>query len=149
MMEQEARRKEEGNLAATRGKAVRTPKGWETEVDVHPWRGLPYPLEPAIGWFIEKRPYNLLEQAQQCWADRGSLDLRDVNIAAASKAGVKRAVKNGVSGGARAGAVGWLGGGAELPAVAGGAALGGAGGFAQGAAWSAVEQMCRPKPGKR
>lgn len=146
-MEQEE--KEGRRLVATRGKAARTPEGWETEVDIQPWRGGPYPLEPAVGRFIEKRPYNLLERAQQCWTDRGSLDLRDVDMATAAAAGAKKAAKSAVLGGAKAGTVGWLGGGAELPVVALGAAAGGGSGFVQGAAWSAVEQMCRPKGVKR
>ena len=140
---------EERTLVGTRGKATRTPEGWETQVDVQPWRGVPYPLEPAIGHFVERRPYNLLEQAQQCWTDRGSLDLRDVDMATAAGAGVKQAVKSAASGGAKAAAIGWLGGGAEIPAVAMGVAAGGGQGFARGAAWSAVEQMCRPKVTRR
>lgn len=147
IMEQKGR--EGPKLVATRGKAIRTPEGWEIPVDAQPWRGVPYPLEPAVGHFVEERPYNLLEQAQQCWTDRGSLDVRDVDMATAAEAGVKRAFKSAASGAAKAGAVGWLGGGAEFPAIAIGAAGGGAGGFAQGAAWSAVKQMCRPKMGNR
>ena len=139
----------EHELVATRGKAVRTAEGWETEVDIQPWRGGPYLLEPTIGRFVEKRPYNLLERAQQCWDDRGTLDLRDVDMATAAEAGAKRAAKKAISGGAKAGAIGWLGGGAEVPAVIGGAAVGGVRGFAEGAAWSAVDQMCRPKSGRR
>jgi len=145
LMEEQAERDRSRRSLVGVDHEVRTREGWKGSVDVHPWQGVPYPLEPSIGRIPYTRPLDLIDQAKQCWVDRRSLDFRDVDVSTALEAGAKGAVRDALKDGAKAGAVGWIGGGTEAPAVAAGAAWGGAKGFVKGTAKSALGQMCRKK----
>lgn len=123
----------------------RTRKGWENEVDVHSWEGVPYPLGSARGRFRYTTPLALWDQARQCWVDRASLNIRDVDVEIAAKAGARKIPAGAAQGAVKAAAVGWLGGPGAGAAVAGGAAKGALGGFGKGVAKSAMDQMCRGK----
>lgn len=145
MLREEAKRVESEHRLAEVAKRTRTREGWKNEVEAHSWQGVPYPLGPAVARFQYTTPLNLADQARQCWADRASLDVNNVDVQTAVKAGAHKIPKGAAVGAAKAGAIGWMGGPIEGPAILGGAAKGAVGSFAKGAAKSAMDQICRGK----